>query len=76
MTAAPRPLWTVKETYYWDQVFPAGRGLDVTHSYVPGVGGSVGIALGIPEFLELRQGRREQALYCTDRHCSWPRSTG
>lgn len=62
-----RPLWTVKETYYWEQVFPAGRALGVTHSYVPGVGGATGVALGIPEFRNSAEGRREQALYCTGR---------
>jgi hypothetical protein len=62
-----QPLWTVRETYYWEQVFPTGRNLNVTHSYVPGVGGSVGIALGMPGFRSSAEGRREQALYCTDR---------
>jgi hypothetical protein len=33
------PLWTVKDSYYWSQRFPAGRDLAVDHRYVPGTGG-------------------------------------
>jgi hypothetical protein len=39
------PLWTVKETYYWTQRFPAGRELMIEHRYVPGAGGSVDTVL-------------------------------
>lgn len=28
-----------KATYYWDQIFPAGRKIEVAHTYRPGVGG-------------------------------------
>lgn len=62
-----QPLWTVKETYYWEQTFPAGRDLDVRHNYVPGTGGGVAVALGFPGFRNSAEGRREQAYYCTDR---------
>ena len=34
------------ETWYWEQVFPAGRDLVVEHRYRPGAGGTVGTALG------------------------------
>ena len=61
------PLWTVKETYYWEQVFPAGRALNVQHSYVPGVGGSVDVALGMADYRNSAEGRAEQRRYCTDR---------
>jgi hypothetical protein len=60
------PLWTVKETYYWDQVFPAGRDLNVQHSYRPGVGGSVAVNLGIPSYRNSAEGRAEQRRFCTD----------
>ena len=40
------PLWTLKTTHYWTQVFPAGRELDVRHRYAPAVGGSVGSRFG------------------------------
>ncbi|HYI47364.1 MAG TPA: DUF4424 family protein [Allosphingosinicella sp.] len=61
------PSWTVKETYYWDQVFPAGRALNVTHSYVPGVGGIAGVSLASIPYRNSPDGRREQAAYCVDR---------
>ena len=61
------PLWTVKETYYWEQVFPAGRDLNVQHSYAPGVGGTVAVSLGMPEYRDSAEGRAEQRRYCTDR---------
>jgi hypothetical protein len=35
------PMWTVRETWPWNQVFPAGRDLVVEHSYRPGAGGTL-----------------------------------
>lgn len=32
-------LWVVKNTYHWEQTFPAGRPLKVEHTYKPVVGG-------------------------------------
>ncbi|MCX8475561.1 MAG: DUF4424 domain-containing protein [Sphingomonas sp.] len=60
------PAWTVKETYHWEQVFPAGRDLVVEHRYVPGTGGSVGTALAIPKFRRDAEGRAYIARYCAD----------
>ena len=61
------PAWTVKETWYWEQTFPAGRNLNVEHSYAPGVGGTAGVPLAGREYRDGEYGRREQAEYCTDR---------
>ena len=36
----PHALWTVKETFHWQQTFPADRPLKVEHTYKPVVGGS------------------------------------
>jgi hypothetical protein len=36
-----QPLWTVKNTYHWQQTFPADRPLEVEHTYKPIVGGSM-----------------------------------
>jgi hypothetical protein len=33
------PAWTLKTTYYWRQVFPAGRDLGIYHRYKPSLGG-------------------------------------
>lgn len=34
------PLWVVKNTFHWPQIFPAGRPLNVEHTYKPIAGGS------------------------------------
>jgi hypothetical protein len=61
------PMWTVKETWHWDQVFPAGRDLRVEHRYRPGVGGTAGVPLAHPDWRNGEYGRAAQAEYCTDR---------
>jgi hypothetical protein len=60
------PLWSVQETYHWDQVFPAGRDLAVEHRYAPGTGGSVGTVLTMPDFRRGAEGRAYIARYCAD----------
>jgi hypothetical protein len=60
------PAWTVKETWHWEQVFPAGRDLRVEHVYTPGTGGSVDTGLAVPEFRTSPEGRRMIADYCVD----------
>ncbi|QAY76961.1 DUF4424 domain-containing protein [Sphingosinicella sp. BN140058] len=60
------PLWTVRETHYWEQVFPAGRDLLVEHEYVPGTGGSVGTPLVLPGFRDSPEGKALIAEYCID----------
>ena len=60
------PLWTLKTTHYWTQVFPAGRELDVRHQYAPATGGSSGSVFGDPA-LEAGEAVDQQATqYCTD----------
>jgi hypothetical protein len=61
------PLWTIKETWHWEQVFPAGRDLVVEHDYVPGAGGAIGSALAFPE-MRGEPGVREMIdEFCIDR---------
>lgn len=60
------PLWTLKTTHYWTQVFPAGRELDVRHRYVPAVGGSAGSIFGDPELEAGEHGRADVDRYCAD----------
>ena len=60
------PLWTVKETWYWEQNFPAGRDLRVEHDYRPGTGGSVGTPLADRDFRKSNEGRQMIAHYCAD----------
>jgi hypothetical protein len=47
------PTWTLKTTYYWDQVFPPGE-TSIEHAYAPSVGVSLGSVVGseyVPESL-------------------------
>lgn len=60
------PLWTVKETWHWEQLFPPGRDLSVEHRYTPGTGGSVDSPLTLPGFRGSEEGRRMIARYCID----------
>ena len=60
------PMWTVRETWHWDQVFPAGRDLRVEHRYAPGVGGTAGVPLANHDFRNGENGREYQREYCTD----------
>lgn len=60
------PLWTLKTTHYWTQVFPAGRELDVRHRYAPAIGGSSGSVFG-DALMESSEAANEAAThYCTD----------
>lgn len=60
------PIWTVRESWFWEQAFPAGRDLVVEHRYVPGTGGSVDAALVFPEFRTSPDGRAMIRDYCVD----------
>ncbi|MEX6505412.1 DUF4424 domain-containing protein [Jiella sp. M17.18] len=40
------PAWAYRITYHWDQTFPPGRPVSVTHSYKPSVGATVATPLG------------------------------
>jgi hypothetical protein len=60
------PAWTVKETWHWEQLFPAGRDLVVEHSYTPGTGGSVDAALARADFRRSPEGRTMIRDYCVD----------
>lgn len=60
------PIWTVKESWFWEQVFPAGRDLAVEHRYVPATGGTVDASLGFPEFRTSPDGRAMIREYCVE----------
>lgn len=60
------PRWTVRETWYWEQVFPPGRNLAVRHRYRPGAGGTAGSALANPEYRQGEDGRYQISRYCID----------
>jgi Domain of unknown function (DUF4424) len=60
------PVWLVRETWHWDQVFPAGRDLIVEHAYTPGTGGTVTTAFGNPDLRDSENIRADIARYCMD----------
>jgi hypothetical protein len=66
MTRRLVPLWTLRDTWYWQQTFPAGRDLVVDHRYRPGAGSSPGTPLAFPDYRRSADGRAEAALYCAD----------
>ena len=63
------PAWVLKTTFYWTQVFPAGKVVEVEHRYIPAVGGSVDTIVGMsapdnPEFQASINDVRKK--YCVD----------
>ena len=60
------PMWTLRDTWYWQQVFPAGRDLVVDHRYRPGAGSSAGTPLAFRDYRASADGRAEAAFYCAD----------
>jgi hypothetical protein len=60
------PFWTVRETWHWDQTFPAGRDLVIEHRYRPGLGGSAGSGLYSAELRQNDYERERIARYCID----------
>jgi hypothetical protein len=60
------PLWTLKTTHYWTQVFPTGRELDVRHRYTPATGGSAGSIFGDPDIAGGEYAREDIERYCVD----------
>ncbi len=60
------PFWEMKSTYWWMMKFPAGRPVEVKHSYAPSVGGTVDVT-----FLEDGRAKGQRyneykAKYCMD----------
>ena len=60
----PHALWTVKDTFHWQQTFPADRPLKVEHSYKPVVGGSF---IASTEFPELYRKSAFFQTFCIDK---------
>ncbi len=61
------PVWTLRATYWWRMTFPAGKRINVSHRYVPSVGGTAGLTFaeldGSPGGFNLATYRER---YCTD----------
>lgn len=57
------PIWTLRSSYLWEAVFPAGETVEVEHSYIPGLGGTVAATFLDPEYGSLAE---YQAKYCLE----------
>ncbi len=62
------PVWTLKSTYTWEADFPAGKTVEVDHSYVPSVGGTVATTFLQPPYDKTDEDRPKlyKDKYCTD----------
>lgn len=60
------PAWTLKSTYTWEAVFPAGETVTVEHRYKPSVGGTVGVSFMGEPYEGYDPGTEYEKKYCTD----------
>jgi len=60
------PVWTLKSTYAWEADFPAGKSVQVVHTYTPSVGGTVATTFLAPPTEEEDRGAAYKKKYCTD----------
>lgn len=60
------PTWTLKSTYAWEAVFPAGETVAVEHSYVPSVGGTVAVTFLSPPYEDYDPATEYKKKYCTE----------
>lgn len=60
------PTWTLKSTYSWEAVFPAGETVEVQHSYKPSVGGTVAVTFLSPPYEDYDPATTYKTRYCTD----------
>lgn len=59
--------WTLKTTYHWQQVFPAGAETVIAHRYRPSVGASVQTSIGGPIIRDDSFTAAMMRKYCIDR---------
>ena len=60
------PVWTLRSTYSWEATFPAGETVEVTHRYVPSVGGTVGVTFLAEAYEGYDPAADYARRYCTD----------
>jgi len=60
------PMWTVRERWWWNQRFPAGRAITIAHRYVPGAGASVESPIAFRKLRRTDDGKAMIAKYCVD----------
>lgn len=60
------PFWTLRSTYWWPMVFPAGAEIRVSHSYTPSVGATVGLSFFYDGKFQGDAYRDHKSRYCMD----------
>lgn len=60
------PTWTLRSTYSWEAVFPAGQTVEVEHSYKPSVGGTVAVTFLGEAYDGYDPATEYKQKYCTD----------
>ena len=60
------PAWTLKSTYSWEAIFPAGETVEVEHSYRPSVGGTVAVTFLAEPYEGYDPAATYLKRYCTD----------
>jgi hypothetical protein len=60
------PSWLLSTVFYREQTFPAGKRIDVEHSYKPSVGQSVGVSFVAPEAQSEPWFESYRQKYCMD----------
>jgi hypothetical protein len=60
------PNWTLRSTYSWEATFPAGKTVEVEHSYRPSVGGTVAVTFLSPPYEDYDPATTYRSKYCTD----------
>jgi hypothetical protein len=61
------PRWTLKTTFYWQQLFPAHQDVVIEHRYLPSVGVSAGTMVRPDADWASPALRKYQQKYCLDR---------
>ncbi|MCE7026654.1 DUF4424 domain-containing protein [Jiella avicenniae] len=59
------PNWSLRLAYHWNQTFPPGRPVSVTHSYKPSVGSFVSTEVGAG-YQSPEEARQFRARYCVE----------
>lgn len=60
------PVWTLRSAYSWEAEFPAGETVNVSHRYVPSVGGTVAVTFLADPYEDYDPAADYLKKYCTD----------
>lgn len=60
------PAWTLRQTYFWTQTFPAGREIAIEHRYAPSVGATVQTSV-LDKNADAVTKRDYQTRFCADK---------